>query len=439
MFKRSLAAVALVWVLATVLSPVRSHAQTPPDSLTLQPPTNVFVVPVMNPNRARFVNYIFWEGIDPTIGTLVHPPDTLGWHPPGSTTPKGSLSLPSTTGPYLGDVDRTVSFRALNSGIVGTTPGIILRYDIVGQEEFSKTLDPGAGYTPGDPIPISVINTDAIPPDTLDLGFTVHFSAGLIDSNGIFIVGLETFEGYHSWRGLNADGSDLIVLSEMSNEERFTAEPFDSIYFDEIIPALRATGVFRLPFPVPGLGSEIDIRNIHPNGKLGPNEFTWFDLNAFHGFTYHYLVTTFDRGYEVRAARQGLIKFDNCQPTNGVPVPCRGELVSVTTKVTPQNSLIEIYAVPNPYRSGSSQFSTPNYHNFPDNTLRFVNVPANCKLHIYTSAGDIVWWTDNVNGPGVIEWDTRNAAGEEVSSGAYLYRIQTPDGEGMFGRLVIIR
>jgi len=436
---RSLRAAGLVYVGCAVFAhgPDRADAQTRPDSLTLQQPANVSVVPVMNENRTWFVNYIFWDDVPDSIAAFIHPPDTAGWNAPTSATDQDSLAVLSTSGSYLGSIDRTVGFRALEGGRVGVTSRIRLRYEIIAEERFNNIINVGAGYVAGDPIPCTFI--DETSGATFDLGFNLHLSEGLVDSNGVFVLGLEDFEGYHIWRGVTANGSDLTVIGELSKEEEFMGAPIDVLYFNAILPALRTTGVFEFPFNVPGLGDRLDITDVHPNGVLGPNEMAWFDSNAFNGFTYRYTVTSFDRDYSVSSHRQGLVKFDNCMVEQGIPYECASELLTVPTLVTSQNDLQRVYAVPNPYRSGTSQFSTPNYHNFPDNKVRFVNVPAACTLRIYTVAGDLVYEIRHTSGLGNIEWDTNNTSGEPVASGSYIYRLQTTDGDGVYGRIIVIR
>jgi hypothetical protein len=413
--------------------PRPASGQAQPDTLRLLPPTHVRVIPKMNEDRRSFTNYLFWEDIPKEAGTLVHDPDTVGWHPKTSTTPRGSLSIPSSGGVYNGTIDRTLTFLVPRGGRVGVgvppdRPEVFVRYNVDGgRENLTGQINIGQGYTPGQPIRC-LLN-----PGNIDLGFRVSFSAGIADSTATFRLGLEDFEGFHMFRGVQPDGSDLVNIGEVSKEEAFLGEGLDSLYFASIVPALRLTGVWSL------FGSTIDIRDVHPDGKLGDNELFWLDANAFNGFTYQYVVTTYDRGYRIGSASQGLRKFDHCPVTEGVPYPCPTEIVSVKTQIEPITDVPEIYAVPNPYRSGSSQYATENYHNFPDNKMRFVNVPATCNLKIYTPAGDIVWEYNQTNGTGNIEWDTRNTQGEEVASGVYLYRVRAEDGSSMYGRIIIIR
>ena len=406
------------------------------DSLRLLPPANVRLVAQMNPDRRSFTNYVFWDDLSKAIATLVHQPDTTGWHPKGSAIPRDSLSAVAVDPNfwYTGTVDRTVKFskaQGSHPGRVGVgspgNPDAILTCAVEGgRETLTGSINVGRGYVPGSPIGV-ILN-----PGGVDLGFRLSFSEGFVDSNATFRVGMEDFSGYHMFRGTRADGSDLVNFGEVSKEEAFVGEEFDSLYFAAVLPALRSSGVYS------GFGTTIDIRGVHPLGVLGENELVWVDFNAFNGFTYRYLVTTFDRDYNVSSTAQGLSKFDHCPVTEGTPYPCPSEFVTVETLVDPQGDLPSVYAVPNPYRAGSSQFTTENYHNFPDNKLRFVNVPAWCQLKVYTPAGDLVWEFSQTEGPGNIDWDTRNLDGQEVASGVYIYRLES-ESNWMFGRIIIIR
>ncbi len=429
---RVLGAACVLFAAGTIFGPAPAGAQG--GTVTLQAPDNVRVIAKMNDDRRSFTNYMFWEDVPKEIGTFIHQPDTTGWHARSSRVPHDSLSVPTSGGVYVGSIDRT--FTIANPS--GSPPGRVgvgspghpaLRLTVIvdgGRETLNGEMDIGRGYTPGTPIGCTVHG--------IDLGFKLIFSPGIVDSTAQMRLGLEDFEGYHMFRGTTEDGSDLVNIGEVSKEEAFLAIPIDSIYFNELIPALRASGVYTIPG-----GGTIDIRSVHPQGKLGANELMWLDSNAFPGFNYRYLVTTYDRGYNVSSTTQGLKKFDSCRVTEAIPCPCPSELVSVSTELAPQKDLPQIYAVPNPYRSGSSQFTTENYHNFPDNKLRFYNVPDWCILKVYTPAGDLVWEFSQQSGTGTIEWDTKNLNGTEVASGVYLYRLESQSGNWMYGRIIIIR
>lgn len=413
-------------------------AQCSQDSLALQKVTDFKVWNVYNPNRKDFVVFMTFDDIANNCATYIHPPDTAGW---AVTTPSDQLSIPAVRGVYTGDTDRTFSFRVVSGGTVGGATSVRIQYEIIREERWFNTIDIGAGYTPGQWIPLLFKTIDR---DTLDIGLELAFPAGIVDFQGGFKFGVEDFEGYHIWRGIEPDGSDMEVIGEVSKQEAYVGfgpggSMIDSLYFYTIIPALRETGTYISPFALGCLGYRIDI-------DLEDNELFWFDCNAYNGFTYYYYVTTFDRGYEVGSGRQGLLKIDVCHIGDGVPdggeMPidsCRADFDALSVMVDTQNDLYRVYAVPNPYRTGGSRLTTEHYQNFPDEKIRFVNTPANCRIKIFTISGDLVWEYEHRNGGGNIEWDTRNRGGEEVTSGVYLYKIEDDDGNEVYGRLVVIR
>jgi hypothetical protein len=83
--------------------------------------------------------------------------------------------------------------------------------------------------------------------------------------------------------------------------------------------------------------------------------------------------------------------------------------------------------------------TSENYHNFPDELVRFVNVPSDCTIKIFTVAGDLVWENEQVSNGGNVTWDLKNRGEESVTSGVYIYRIEKSDGDSVFGRIVVIR
>ncbi len=424
-------------VVAIIAGAVPAVAQTPPDSLVLRQPTGLSVRSQFHPAARRFTVWLTWDDVPDSLATFVHPPDTTGW---SVLTPSDSLAVPSARGPYTGSIDRTVSFRAVDEGVVGQAAPLRLTYVIRNEDNLTGIVDFGSGYVPGTWVPLVFDDQFTPQKEQIRFGVEVAMSAGRINRQGGFLVAMEDFEGYHIWRGTRPDGSDLEVIGEVSKEEAFIGgrpggSRNDSLYFESVLPALRDS----LPWFAPGppleglecLGTRIDL-------PLRDNQLFWADCNAFNGFTYYYAVTTFDRGYEPGASRQGIRKSESCPVTEGAPFACASQMRSVKLEVAPQNVMRRIYAVPNPYRSGGSRLTTENYHNFPDGLIRFVNVPADARLRIYTVSGDLVWETRN-DATGNVEWNVRNQSNEDVASGVYIYRVVAPDGSSMYGRLVIIR
>jgi len=89
--------------------------------------------------------------------------------------------------------------------------------------------------------------------------------------------------------------------------------------------------------------------------------------------------------------------------------------------------------VPNPYRAREA-WDHPGSHE-----VHFVNLPARAVIKVYTVAGDLV--REIVHDDRVRDferWDLKNANGQDVSSGIYMYRIES-DLFRVQDRLIVIR
>lgn len=418
-------AVALVAVCG-VVSIARAGA---PDSLMLRAPGDVIVSTNYQGNQ-QFLNYITWDDIPDNVGTLIEPPTPWALN----TTPTQLLSVVATTGAYNSDIDRTVVFTAQDSGMVGVDE-ILIEYFVRLEGSISGRITLSTNYVPGTFLPVR------FSAGTIDYGMQVSFGSGRIDQFSTFSVGMQDFEGFHIWRGIEANGSDLTIIGELSKQEAFVGNApggsiIDSLYFYEIVPTLRQGRPWISPFgAIECVGTRFDL-------DLEADEYFWWDCEASNGFIYYYAVTTFDRGYIASSSQQGLTKVDHCPVSGGVPFPCPDELHEVPMEVNAQNDLYNVYVVPNPYRSGGSRLTASNYHNFPDDVVRFVNIPTDCTIKVFTVAGDLVW--ENVqsasnSGGGNVEWDLTNRSGDAVTSGVYIYRVESSNGDQVFGRIVVIR
>lgn len=414
-------ALAVVWGWAAVAR------AADPDSLALSAPTGVTAYSIYQPGTKTFLNYILWDDVPNDVGALVEPPSPWALN----TSPSNLLSVVSTRGPYSGDIDRTVLFTAQKAGVVGVD-SVVVSFEVKREENLSGRIVLLPSYVPGTWIPIRFAS------GTVDFGLQVNFSSGIVDRFSTFGVGLQDFEGYHVWRGIERDGSDLTIIGELSKEEAFIGDApggalLDSVYYYDVVPTLRTGRPWVSPIgAIDCVGTRFDL-------KLAANQYFWYDCNASNGFTYYYAVTTFDRGYTSSSSQEGLVKTDNCYASLGTPFACPDELYELAMAVDAQDDLYNVYVVPNPYRSGGSRLTASNYHNFPDGLVRFVNLPHDCTIKVFTVAGDLVWENVQNNAGGVVEWDLTNRSSESIASGVYIFRVEKPDGDSMFGRLVVIR
>ncbi len=166
------------------------------------------------------------------------------------------------------------------------------------------------------------------------------------------------------------------------------------------------------------------------------------DPNTPNGLIYTYAVTAFDGG-------DSLLGIGRLENQIG-----RGR---VSTQVYMPNSPAaanagRVRVVPNPFM-GSSRFNNPNPVDTNPwvNRLRFINLPRNATISIFTLAGDLVKTIHSgdivyqsrdvaVTGDfsGVAEWDLTTRNNQEAVSGLYIYVVESPSGSST-GKFVIMR
>jgi len=93
-----------------------------------------------------------------------------------------------------------------------------------------------------------------------------------------------------------------------------------------------------------------------------------------------------------------------------------------------------VIVVPNPYR-GSERWDTDG-----SGRIQFQRVPGIVTIRIYTVAGDLVRELSKSDPlSGNLDWNLKNADGQEVSSGIYLYHVESGEGYEAKGNFVVIR
>lgn len=403
-----------------------AHGQSVIDTLTLTPlPPDSFYV-----KRVDADIVIGWYPRDDSVSALIGSYDFENWFSEHDVSEGVRVDI---SGFYIGNIDLTVQFEreAAQAATVGIDTSIIVYANTVDSRNrtFRQRFNIGTNYyTPGTEIPIILTNEEP-PFDALDLGIDLAFSEGIVDTSlfgglAFFEIDLQDFEGFHIWRGLTPFPSDMEIIAELSKEDGFIGVEEDSIYFAN--------------WPRPD-----------GHGRL---YYEWTDDNVYVGFTYYYIVTTFDRGYF-----KGFFKhnkwdsyicedddpdFEQLYDPPEDPLACEDVALEITMAVDAGTDITKMYAVPNPYRTGSSAATSPYYHNFPDRTIKFFNVPQETDIKIYTVAGDLVWESHHSNSGGsggIVSWDVRNKEGQDVGSGVYIYRCESGNGDYAYGRIVVIR
>ena len=97
--------------------------------------------------------------------------------------------------------------------------------------------------------------------------------------------------------------------------------------------------------------------------------------------------------------------------------------------------MARIHTVPDPYYVTNSLEQTVN-----TKILRFVNLPSQAIIRIYSSSGvliRIITHNDPGGGSEAV-WDLRNRNNQFVASGVYFYHVEGPDGRTKIGRLTVV-
>jgi hypothetical protein len=139
------------------------------------------------------------------------------------------------------------------------------------------------------------------------------------------------------------------------------------------------------------------------------------DSNVSRGQPYYYYVTAVDNG---TANTKGIVpgqSMESSEQANKI------EFAAVAFK-PPADNTDNIRVVPNPYNvnSGSANFTGSA---FDANKVLFVNLPALCKIYIYTEAGELVKTIDHTTRNADHAWEQLTDSGQYAKSGIYLAKI----------------
>lgn len=106
-----------------------------------------------------------------------------------------------------------------------------------------------------------------------------------------------------------------------------------------------------------------------------------------------------------------------------------------TFSTTTSGDLTAVHTVPDPYYVTNALELTAN-----TKVLRFVNLPSQAIIRIYSVSGILVnvLTHNDVTGGGEQVWNLRNRNNQFVASGVYFYHVETPDGQTKIGRFTVV-
>jgi hypothetical protein len=108
----------------------------------------------------------------------------------------------------------------------------------------------------------------------------------------------------------------------------------------------------------------------------------------------------------------------------------------IVTPTNTQDNVANVHTVPDPYYVTSQLERTTDVKE-----IKFVNLPANATIRIYTTSGVLVQILEHTGKTGGTEtWGVRNRNGQFVASGVYFYSVEDADtGARKVGRMTIVQ
>jgi hypothetical protein len=107
--------------------------------------------------------------------------------------------------------------------------------------------------------------------------------------------------------------------------------------------------------------------------------------------------------------------------------PMREKEGNTATFTEYKPDLSGVYVYPNPYR---------NHHLFDG--VRFANLTRTATIHILSASGRKVITLTESDGDGGLDWNLRDAFGERVAPGTYLFKVESTDVEPLVGKFSIL-
>jgi hypothetical protein len=158
--------------------------------------------------------------------------------------------------------------------------------------------------------------------------------------------------------------------------------------------------------------------------SASPGTYSYQDSDVTRGYPYYYAVCAYDAETDIESP-----KSNYKQTIEGTPV-------AVTPGWADETDWTEkVNVVPNPYR-GSAPWEQAYF-----DKIAFTHLPAVCDIYIYTLAGDHVATLEHRSmggDDGTEYWDLLNRNEQYVTSGLYIYRVET-ETDHVVGKFAIIQ
>jgi len=324
----------------------------------------------------------------------------------------------------------TFGFGPYNFIDIGDSVKIVACYT-VGSMGWNKAVEAGDKWRQSETSQIEKNQMIRTGRDTL-FKYISEVSELFIDGNGNFNMD----QGSEQILSV-PEAPDLIINSSVRQVNLKFKDTNESLFrvYRRLKPSflLEDTPSELLKVPYPMIG-EVDRSELQmtPDGY-----FLWSDKDVSGAGNFWYAVTAVN---EVGVESSPFQTRTDPTETN----PTRGSAVVYQEAST---TLDSIYAVPNPYHiKGDRLYKSVN---FPSKTIRFVGLPAQCRIRIFTQSGDLVATINHelsLPPSDSEDWKLKTETDQFVASGLYIFLVdQAKDGLNndlglsKVGKLVIIR
>ncbi|MBN1504218.1 MAG: T9SS type A sorting domain-containing protein [Candidatus Eisenbacteria bacterium] len=156
--------------------------------------------------------------------------------------------------------------------------------------------------------------------------------------------------------------------------------------------------------------------------KLVPGFFTYVWVLAYNGAG--------DIGSNPYALSSRLYAVDE----SGILRANENTITSVVGNTAVESKLSKVTVAPNPY-VGSNEAELEEFGTL----LGFHHLPEKCDIYIYNLLGNLVDIIHHDSATGSEFWDMTTRSQESISSGIYIYRVTTDDGDEKTGKFAVLK
>ena len=169
--------------------------------------------------------------------------------------------------------------------------------------------------------------------------------------------------------------------------------------------------------------------------SLGASARSYKDTALSRGFNYYYYVVSL--GSVVTSDPTGSTPVGALMTSNRIMTQTYDKVNLLRASV--ETPLSGIRIVPNPF-SIASDIATLRFGATVGDRIAFFNIPAQCKIRIYTEVGELIKEILHTNGSGDEYWNSNTSSGQVIVSGVYIVVFENmKTGERAIKKLAVIR